>query len=69
MDMKHNELIEELSKLTLQEKSLKRNLDVCYYDSKKREKLFKEIDETKNKIKKIKFKIRLEREIKNEKFR
>ncbi len=65
MNMKHNELIEELSKLTLQEKSLKRNLDVCYYDSKKREKLFKEIDEVKKKIKKIKFKIRLEREMKN----
>ena len=65
MDMKHNELIEELSKLTLQEKSLKRNLDVCYYDSKKREKLFKEIDKVKKEIKKIKFKIRLEREMKN----
>lgn len=67
MLMKNNDLIEQLSNLKLEEKSLKRNLDRFYYDVDARTKLFERIEENKKEINNIKFKIRLEREIrKNE---
>lgn len=60
----NNELIEKLSKLKLEENCLKRNLDVNYLDSELRTKLFKRIKENKKEIQLVKFKIRLEKEMK-----
>lgn len=67
--MSNNDLIEKLSNLQLQEKYLKRALDKVYYvDIKERTRLFGEIKKVQKQIDKVKFKIRLEREIiKNEK--
>lgn len=62
----NNELINELSKLTLEEKALKRNLNRNYYNVKTRNKLFNELELVNKEIKKVKFKIRLEREKNND---
>ena len=61
--MKHNELIEKLSNLKLEEKCLKRSLDVCY---KRRSKTFNRLKEISVEIEQIKFKLNLERKIKDE---
>lgn len=58
----NNELINQLSKLTLEEKALKRNLNRNYYNIKTRNKLFNELDSVNKEINRVKFKIRLERE-------
>ena len=62
----NNELINQLSKLTLEERALKRNIDRNYYNAKVRHKLFVRLKEVKQEIQKVKFRIRLEREEKNE---
>ena len=67
--MNNNELIDILSKLHLEEASLKRNLDIKYCDEKTRTKLFKRLKEIKKEIEKINFKLRVKKEIKNEKSR
>lgn len=67
--MNNNELIDVLSKLQLEEKSLKRNLDINYCDEKTRTKLFTRIKEIKKEMDKINFKLRIEKEIRNEKSR
>lgn len=67
--MNNNKLIEELSKLTLEEKSLKRNLDKYSNKSLTRTKIFYRLNEVKSEINKIKFKIKLEKELKDEKSR
>lgn len=67
--MNNNELIDVLSKLQLEEKSLKRNLDINYCDEKTRTKLFNRIKEIKKEMEKINFKLRVEKEIRNEKSR
>lgn len=59
----NNELIEELSKLKLEEKSLKRSIDVTYYDKEKRTKYFLELRKVKNQIENVKFRIRLNKEL------
>ena len=64
--MNRKELIEELTKLQLKEKALKRALDVTYYDNNKRWKNFKDIKEVQDKIKSTKYKLRLLKEIQNE---
>ncbi len=61
----NNELINQLSKLTLEEKALKRNIDRNYYNVKVRKRLFFRLKEVDNEINRVKFKIRLEREKKN----
>lgn len=61
----NNELINQLSKLTLEEKALKRNIDRNYYNAKVRKRLFFRLKEVDNEINRVKFKIRLEREKKN----
>lgn len=61
----NNELIEELSKLELQKKHLIRCLDSQYYNKCQRAKTFEKIKDLKKQIEKLKFKIRLNREIKN----
>lgn len=62
----NNELINQLSKLKLQESANKRNLDRNYYNIKVRDKLFNELKEVQSEIKRIEFKIKLEKEKKNE---
>lgn len=62
--MNNNELIERLSILKLQEKNLLRVLDRVYNDLDKRTRVFNQIKEIKKEIESIKFKIRLEREMK-----
>lgn len=64
-----NTLLEELTDLQLREKQLKRNLDLKYYDEEKRQYYFEQLELTQKEIKKIKFKLNVERELKNEKFR
>lgn len=64
MPMRNDELIEKLSKLRLEENCLKRNLDINYLDEEIRTKIFKRIKENKNEIELVKFKIRLEKEMK-----
>lgn len=58
----NNELINQLSKLKLQESANKRNLDRNYYNRKVRDKLFNELKEVQSEIKRIEFKIKLEKE-------
>lgn len=58
----NNELINQLSKLKLQESANKRNLDRNYYNIKVRDKLFNELKEVQSEIKRIEFKIKLEKE-------
>lgn len=62
--MNNNELIERLSILKLQEKNLLRVLDRVYNDLDKRTRVFNQIKEIKKETESIKFKIRLEREMK-----
>ena len=65
MLMRNNDLIGQLSLLTMEEKCLKRNLDKYYNDVDERRKMFNKLRENKKKVEQIKFKIRLEREMKN----
>ena len=65
MLMRNNELIEQLSLLAMEEKCLKRNLDKYYNDTNERRKMFNKLRENKKKVEQIKFKIRLERQMKN----
>ncbi|MBO7527984.1 MAG: hypothetical protein J6T74_08900 [Clostridia bacterium] len=67
--MEHNNLIEQLSNLKLEETCLKRALDVYYMDAKARTRAFNRLKEIKNDIELIKFKLMLERKIRDEKFR
>lgn len=62
----NNELINQLSKLTLEETSLKRHIDRNYYNLKVRTRLFARLKEVQAEIEKVKFKIRLERMNKND---
>lgn len=63
--MRNDELIEKLSNLKMEEKCLKRNLDRYYCDADVRATIFKRLRENKQEIEQIKFKIRLEREMRN----
>lgn len=67
--MKHNELISKLSKLKMEETSLKRSLDVYYMDDKARTRAFNKIKKIKKEIAQINFKLSLEKEMNNEKSR
>ena len=62
-----DDLLNELAQLTLNEKMIKRCLDVKCFDDESRRKCFVELQEIKKKIEKVKFKLRLEKEMKNEK--
>ena len=59
-------LIDRLTQLDLEEKSLKRNLDKYYCSPRIKTRLFKKIKEIKKERERIIFKLRLERELKNE---
>lgn len=58
----NNELINQLSKLILEESVLKRSIDRNYYNISLRTKLFERLKEVKREKNKVKFKLRLERE-------
>lgn len=61
----NNDLIEKLSLLTLEKKYLKRELDTNWYDREKRIKIFDKIKNVNKEIEYVKFKLQLERKIKN----
>ena len=62
----NNELINQLSKLKLEESALKRNIYRNYYNKEVRSKLFARLKEVTNEINRIKFKLRLEKEKKHD---
>ena len=61
------ELITKLSNLQLREKSLKRSIDNFCYNASVRSRLFDDLKKTQDEIKYVKFQIRLEKEIEDEK--
>ena len=62
----NNELIEKLSLLTLEKKCLKRELDNNWYDRNKTQKLFDKIKNVNKEIEYVKFKLELERKMRND---
>ena len=62
----NNELIEKLSLLTLEKKYLKRELDNKWYDKGKRKKIFDRLDNVNKEIDYVKFRLELERKMKND---
>lgn len=66
----NDELIAELSILELEEKYYLRILNMTFYDSKKKNEIFNKLKEIKKRIRKVKFKLRVNWEMKkNEKSR
>lgn len=65
----NNELIGNLSKLKLEETSIKRELDRYYRDDAIRSRMFKRLKQIKKEQDKLQFKLRMEKMIKNEKSR
>lgn len=61
------ELIDKLSKLKLEETSLKRILDTKSFASKGKPRIFQRLQEVKKEIDLVKFKLRMEKELNNEK--
>jgi hypothetical protein len=64
--MKHNDIIEKLSILKLEEVFLKRSLDTYYNNEKARTMAFNRLKKVKKEIDKLNFKLRIEKEINNE---
>lgn len=60
----NNDLIGKLSLLELEKKCLKRELDNKWYDRKEKQKLFDRIKDVNKEIKYVKFKLELERKMK-----
>lgn len=58
------ELIDRLSKLKMAEANLRRTLDTKSFSSKGKSKIFKELDGIKKEIELVKFKLKLEKELK-----
>lgn len=65
-DVMKNNLYEELYDLQKKEEDIKINLDIQYFDRKRRTFLFNELDKTKKEIEKIRFKIKIKEKINNE---
>lgn len=65
MDTK-SKLLKELQKLRLEEKNLKRCLDIKYYDDYKRTEMFDRLKQCKKDIEKVKFKMRMEKKLNDE---
>jgi len=63
----NDKLIDKLSNLDLEEKSVKRGLDRYYRYESDRSRLYKRLEEIKKEKEQVKFKLRLEKELKNEK--
>ena len=65
--MNREELIDELTKLEIQEKAYKRALDVTYFNNDKRTKNFADLKKVQMQIKLVKYKLRILKEMhKNE---
>ena len=64
--MSNNDLIDKLSKLELEQTSLKRHLESNVSNRLERHRTFEKIKKNEKEIEKIKFKLRLERKIRNE---
>lgn len=62
----NNELIEKLSLLELEKKYLKRELDNNWYDRDVRKKTFEKIKSVNKEIEYVKFKLQLERKMRND---
>ncbi len=62
----HNELIEQLSILNIQRKFFIRQLNKDFFYEDSRNVIFKKLSDVEDEIKKIKFKINLERKLANE---
>lgn len=62
----HNELIEQLSILNIQKKFFIRQLNKDFFYEDSRNVIFKKLSDVEDEIKKIKFKIKLEKVIKDE---
>ena len=62
----HNELIEQLSILNIQRKFFIRQLNRDFFYEDSRNVIFKKLSDVEDEIKKIKFKIKLEKVIKDE---
>lgn len=63
----NNDLISKLSNLKLEESSIRRSIDKYYLDNKMRTRLFKRLKENIKEQEIVRFKMRLEKKIKNEK--
>lgn len=59
------ELISELSQLDAERNFVLRQLDIYYFDKKRRQTNFEKLKEIDNAILKVKFKLKAEKEIKN----
>ena len=59
----NDKLIDQLSKLKLEETSIKRNLDRYYRDENTRTRLFYRLKEIQKEIKVVEFKLRIEKEM------
>lgn len=59
------ELISELSTLEAERNFILRQLDIYYYDKKKRQINFERLKEIDNELLKVKFKLKAEKELKN----
>lgn len=64
MVMNSSDLEKKLKQLYVQSKILRLELDTCYNNSEKRSKTFDKIKEIKKEIENVKFKIKLEKELK-----
>ena len=61
-----NELISKLSKLKLERGCIKRNIDTNYKHPKIKTELFERLKEVDKEIEKVKFKLKLEKEMKKD---
>lgn len=61
-----NSELDRLTILKATEGALKRQLDRDFYDDEKKKKAFKKLHECQQEIEKVKFKMRIERKLKNE---
>ena len=59
------ELITTLASLEEEKNFVKRQLDIYYFDKKKRQTNFKRLEDIEKEISKIKFRIKAEKELKN----
>ena len=62
----NDKLIDELTKIEMEEKAIKRNLDRYYRDERCRTRCYYRLRDLKHMKERLKFKIRLEKELKNE---
>lgn len=62
----NNKLIKRLSLLKLEKKYLKKELDNIWYDREKKKKIFKKMNEINKEIDYVKFKLELERKMRND---